>query len=47
MAAGIALHQGDMGLWNRILNTRLCLTFILIPVSGATIWWTRLTSSDK
>ncbi|PKG39817.1 PepSY-associated TM helix domain-containing protein [Psychromonas sp. Urea-02u-13] len=47
MAAGIALHQGDMGLWNRILNTLLCLTFILIAVSGVIMWWTRRTSSDK
>ena len=47
MAAGIALHQGDMGLWNRILNTLLCLSFILIAVSGVIMWWSRRSSSDK
>jgi uncharacterized iron-regulated membrane protein len=47
MAAGTALHQGGMGLWNRILNTLLCLIFILIAVSGVVMWWMRRTSSDK
>ncbi|MCG7499978.1 PepSY domain-containing protein [Vibrio sp. Of7-15] len=41
MAAGIALHQGDMGTWNRVLNTALCLIFILISVTGAVMWWLR------
>lgn len=47
MAAGIALHQGDMGLWNRILNTLFCLSFIFIAVSGVVMWWLRRSSSDR
>jgi uncharacterized iron-regulated membrane protein len=41
MAAGIALHQGDMGLWNLIANTLLCGVFIFIAISGVVMWWSR------
>lgn len=41
MAAGIALHEGDMGLWNKALNTLLCLLFMFIAVSGVVMWWMR------
>jgi len=41
MAAGIALHQGDMGLWNLVFNTVFCLAVILISVSGVMMWWMR------
>ena len=47
MAAGIALHQGDMGLWNRVLNTLLCLLFMFIAISGVVMWWSRRTSDYK
>jgi len=47
MAAGIALHQGDMGLWNRILNTLFCLAFMFIAVSGAVMWWSRRAVNTK
>lgn len=41
MAAGIALHQGDMGWWNLVLNTLFCLAILLIAVSGIVMWWLR------
>ncbi|OEF23892.1 PepSY-associated TM helix domain-containing protein [Vibrio rumoiensis] len=41
MAAGIAFHEGDIGLWNKALNTALCLFFIFIAVSGVVMWWLR------
>jgi len=45
MAAGIALHQGDMGIWNRALNTLFCLAFIFLAVSSVVIWWLRRSSN--
>ncbi len=44
MAVGIALHQGDMGLWNTILNTIFCLSIVFICVSGVVMWWKRRPS---
>ncbi|WP_330960941.1 PepSY-associated TM helix domain-containing protein [Photobacterium sp. 53610] len=41
MAWGIALHEGDFGGWNKAVNTVLCLSFILISVSGVVMWWLR------
>ncbi|MEQ1519935.1 MAG: PepSY domain-containing protein [Aestuariivirga sp.] len=41
MAVGIALHQGDMGLWNTILNTVFCLAIIFLAISGVIMWWLR------
>lgn len=41
MAAGIALHQGDMGWWNLLLNTIFCLAVLLIAVSSVVMWWLR------
>lgn len=41
MAVGIALHQGDMGLWNTILNALFCLSVIFLCVSGVVMWWLR------
>lgn len=41
MAVGIALHQGDMGLWNSILNGLFCVTVIFLCVSGIVMWWAR------
>lgn len=41
MAAGVALHEGDTGLWNLILNTVFCLSMIILPVSGLVMWWKR------
>ena len=41
MAVGIALHEGDMGVWNIALNTLFCLSVIFLAVSGVAMWWKR------
>ncbi|NUB44630.1 PepSY domain-containing protein [Fertoebacter nigrum] len=41
MAYGIAFHEGDMGLWNLVLNTVFCLSVIFMAVSGLVMWWKR------
>lgn len=41
MAVGIAFHEGDMGLWNLVLNTVFCLSVIFLAVSGVVMWWLR------
>lgn len=41
MAVGIALHQGDLGLWNAGLNVLLCLAIVFLCVSGIVMWWKR------
>ncbi|MDN3697044.1 PepSY domain-containing protein [Vibrio cortegadensis] len=41
MAAGIALHQGDISILNKILNVVFCLAFIVIAVTGGVMWWIR------
>ncbi|KKJ76485.1 membrane protein [Kiloniella litopenaei] len=41
MAVGIALHQGDMGWWNSILNALFCLAVIFLCISGVVMWWIR------
>lgn len=41
MAVGIALHQGNLGWWNILLNTLYCLAVVLIIASGIAMWWIR------
>lgn len=41
MAVGIALHQGDMGLWSAWLNVVFCLAVVFLCVSGVVMWWQR------
>lgn len=41
MAAGIAFHEGDMGLWNLVLVTLFCLAIIFLSISGFVMWWKR------
>jgi len=41
MAVSIALHQGDLGWWNVILNIAFCLTIIFFCISGVVMWWKR------
>lgn len=41
MAVGIALHQGDMGLWNTLLNALFCLAVLFLCISGIVMWWLR------
>jgi uncharacterized iron-regulated membrane protein len=41
MAIGIALHQGDLGLWSAWLNVVFCLAVVFLCVSGTVMWWKR------
>ena len=41
MAVGIALHQGDMGLWSAWLNVVFCLAVVFLCGSGIVMWWQR------
>jgi uncharacterized iron-regulated membrane protein len=41
MAVGIALHQGNTGWWNTVLNLAFCLAIIFMTVSGTVMWWKR------
>lgn len=41
MAVGIALHQGDLGLWNATLNLLFCAATVFLCVSGIVMWWKR------
>ena len=44
MAVGISFHEGDMGLWNLVLNTVFCLAVIFVCVSGIVMWLKRRPS---
>lgn len=44
MAYGIAFHEGDMGVWNLVLNALFCLSVIFLSVSGLVMWWIRRPS---
>lgn len=41
MAAGIALHQANLGWWNTALNVLFCLSVITMALSGVVMWWKR------
>ncbi|MEO5796950.1 MAG: PepSY domain-containing protein [Rhodoferax sp.] len=41
MAVGIALHQGDVGLWSACANVLFCLAVITLCASGIVMWWMR------
>jgi uncharacterized iron-regulated membrane protein len=41
MAAGIALHQGDVSPLNMVANVIFSLAVIALSVSGAVMWWIR------
>ena len=45
MAIGIALHEGDMGILNFVLNTVFCLSVLLVSASGLILWWKRRPAS--
>ena len=45
MAVGIALHEGDMGILNLILNSIFCLLILLVSASGLVLWWKRRPAS--
>lgn len=41
MAIGIALHMGTLGLWSVLANTLVCMSVLLLCVSGIIMWWKR------
>ncbi|MCG8392440.1 MAG: PepSY domain-containing protein [Pseudomonadales bacterium] len=41
MAASIPFHQGDLGLWNWLLNLLLVTLILALTVTGALLWWKR------
>ena len=41
MAVGIALHEGQLGWWNVVLNELFCLSVVFACVSGVVMWWQR------
>lgn len=41
MAAFIPTHQGDLGLWNWLLNMLLVLAIIALMISAVVMWWKR------
>jgi len=47
MTAGIPLHQGDLGLWNLIVNLIFCALIMLMIVGGITMWWMRRTQKTR
>lgn len=47
MAAGIALHQGDVSVLNKIVNVLFCFAFIFIAISGGVMWWIRRPTGKK
>lgn len=44
MAAGIALHQGNLGPLNTALNLLFCASVLFMCVSGFAMWWKRRPS---
>ncbi|MBL9053300.1 MAG: PepSY domain-containing protein [Tabrizicola sp.] len=47
MAVGIALHEGQLGLWNFALNALFCLSVVFACVSGLVMWWKRRPSGVR
>ena len=41
MAVGVALHEGQLGLWNVVLNIAFCVIVIFVCASGVVMWWKR------
>jgi uncharacterized iron-regulated membrane protein len=41
MAVATALHQGDLGWWNALINLLACVAVALMCVAGVVMWWQR------
>jgi len=41
MAAGVALHKGNVSQFNLAVNSVLCMVFMLICVTAIKMWWQR------
>ncbi|WP_409202323.1 PepSY-associated TM helix domain-containing protein [Suttonella sp. R2A3] len=44
MAAGVALHMGNLGWWSVLANALFCLAVVFMCVSGFVMWWKRRPS---
>ena len=47
VAMGVSLHQGDVGIANKLLNALFCVSFIFIAVVGTIMWWIRRPSQRR
>ncbi|WP_190336452.1 PepSY-associated TM helix domain-containing protein [Vibrio sp. S9_S30] len=47
MAAGIALHTGEVSIINKLLNVFFCIAFIAVCVTGVVMWWKRRPAGKK
>lgn len=47
MAASVPFHQGDLGVWNLVLNLIFCFMVVVMIVSGVTLWWKRRPSRQR
>lgn len=43
MAASIPLHQGDLGIWNLLLNAAVVIFVLFLMTSAVILWWKRRT----
>jgi uncharacterized iron-regulated membrane protein len=41
MAVSIPLHMGLVTIWNLIINTIICLGFMVLAITGVIMWWKR------
>jgi uncharacterized iron-regulated membrane protein len=41
MAVGIALHEGQLGLWNFLVNLVFLTSIVFLCLSGIVLWWKR------
>lgn len=41
MAVATALHQGDLGWWNALINLLACAAVVVLCVAGVVMWWLR------
>ncbi|WP_024955233.1 PepSY-associated TM helix domain-containing protein [Sulfurospirillum arcachonense] len=41
MAVSIPIHMGLVTIWNLIINTLICLSIIVLTISGVIVWWKR------
>jgi len=41
MAVGVSLHEGQLGIWNIVLNAAFCLTVIFLSLGAVVMWWMR------
>lgn len=41
MAVSIPIHMGLVTIWNLIINTIICLSVIVLSITGVIMWWKR------